>query len=369
MTIRVPLVDIAAQQKEVAAELGPALERVLSDGSFIGGDDVGQFETAYASYLGIRHCIGVGNGTDGLEVALRAAGVTPGAHVVLPANSFIATAEAVIRMGAVPTFVDVDDDYLLIDPAAVASAMRPNTQAVIPVHLFGQAAPVERIASAIEGTSAVMVEDAAQCQGARRNGASAGTFGVAAATSFYPGKNLGAAGDAGAVLTNDDGIARKARLLANHGSERKYEHEIIGFNSRMDVLQAVVLQAKLARLESWNEARRRAAAQYDALLSDFVDVRLPKVLAGNDHVWHLYVIRIPRRDAVMRYLLDRGIGSAIHYPVPIHKTRAFADLSRTYAPVAEHAAGEILSLPLHPHLTEDDQSKVADILREALARP
>ena len=368
MTETIPLVDIAAQQRDIADEVRPEVERIFATGAFIGGDDVSTFERAYAAYLGTTHCVAVANGTDALEIALRAAGIVDSCEVVIPANTFIATAEAVVRAGAVPVPVDVDDDYLLMDPEQLASALTPRTRAVMPVHLFGQPAPMEHIAKVVEGTSIVILEDAAQSQGARRNGAAAGGLGIAAATSFYPGKNLGAAGDAGAVMTDDDGLARRARLLANHGSERKYDHEVVGFNSRMDAIQAVVLSAKLARLEAWNEARRQAAARYDGLLAELDMVRRPQVLPGNEHVWHLYVVRVPERDAVLRGLHERGIGAGIHYPEPVHRTRAFAGLTTQTFGVSEKAAGEILSLPLYPHITPDQQDRVVGALREVLGR-
>jgi dTDP-4-amino-4,6-dideoxygalactose transaminase len=367
MNASIPLVDIAAQQREIADEIAPGIEGVIASGNFIGGRNVADFESAYARYVGVRHCVGVANGTDALEIALRAAGVRAGGEVILPANTFIATAEAVSRIGATPVLVDVDDEYLLIDPAEVGAATTSRTQAVIPVHLYGQTVAVEHVAKVLEGTDAVIVEDAAQSQGARRNGVDAGRLGRIAGTSFYPGKNLGAAGDAGAVVTDDDVLARTARLLGNHGSERKYEHESIGFNSRLDAIQAVVLSAKLRRLEEWNQARREAAARYDRLLAGLEHVRRPSVMPGNEPVWHLYVVRVPDRDAVVRRLNAKGIGAAIHYPTPIHRTCAYRALGRQSFPVSESAAHEILSLPLHPHITERQQVRVAEALQEALS--
>jgi dTDP-4-amino-4,6-dideoxygalactose transaminase len=366
MTDSIPLVDIAAQQREVASTVQGAVAHILETGAFIGGPAVATFEEAYADYLGVDHCIGVGNGTDALELALRVAGVGPGDEVILPANTFIATAEAVVRAGAVPVLVDVDEEYLLIDPEAIAGALTPHTRAVLPVHLFGQAAPMEHVHKAVEGTGVLVLEDAAQSQGARRNGVAAGALSLAAATSFYPGKNLGAAGDAGAIVSDDADLARRARLLSCHGSERKYVHEVVGFNSRLDAIQAVVLSAKLGRLDAWNDARRAAAARYDELLADLPQVRTPATLPGNDHVWHLYVIRLDSRDKVLAGLLDRGIGAGIHYPTPVHRTAAFAGVAGSNLSVSERAAGEILSLPLFPHITEEQQVRVVDALGEVL---
>lgn len=345
------------------------LADVLADASFIGGAAVGQFEEAYAAFLGARHCVGVANGTDALELALRAGGVTPGGEVVLPANTFIATAEAVSRIGAVPVPVDVDPDYLLMDPDAVAAVVSPRTQAIVPVHLFGQTAFVERLIPLAAACGAVIIEDAAQSQGAARFGRAAGTLGLAAGTSFYPGKNLGAAGDAGAVVTDDDGVAARVRLLGAHGSSQKYVHDAVGMNSRLDTVQAVVLKAKLARLQHWNALRRAAAARYSGLLADVPGVVVPREAPGNVDVWHLYVVRVPERDTVLDSLHAAGIQAGIHYPVPVHLSGAYSAHGwvRGSFPVAESAAARILSLPLFPHITVEQQERVVEALRDALA--
>jgi dTDP-4-amino-4,6-dideoxygalactose transaminase len=360
----IPLVDLAAQHREIAAEVAEGFARILERTAFILGDEVSGFERAYAAFAGVRHCIGVANGTDALELALRAIGVGPGDEVILPANTFIATAAAVVRAGATPALVDCDPVHLLIDPERAAARVTSRTKAIIPVHLYGQAAPVEAL-----GDGVAIVEDAAQSQGATRHGRSLGGFGIVAGTSFYPGKNLGAYGDAGAVLTNADDVAQKVRALRNYGSEVKYAHPEIGFNSRLDPLQAVVLSAKLRRLAAWNDARRAAARRYDALLGNVAGVGRPSTLPGNEHVWHLYVVRVPRRDDVLRKLNAAGIGAGIHYPVPIHLQGAFAGLGhqRGDFPVAEAAADEILSLPLYPHITAAQQERVVEALRAALA--
>ena len=367
--MKVPLVDLASQQAEIADEVRIGLDDVFARTAFIGGEEVGQFETEYAAFVDAEHCIGVANGTDALELALRAAGVTPGGEVVLPANTFIATAEAVSRIGATPVLVDVDDEHLLIEPGAVERAIGPRTQAVVPVHLFGQTAFVERLAPLARAAGIPVVEDAAQAQGALRHGRSAGSLGLVAATSFYPGKNLGAAGDAGAVTTDDEGVADRVRVLAAHGSPTKYVHDVIGMNSRLDTVQAVVLRAKLARLDKWNDLRRRAAERYSTLLDDVAGVRVPVTAGGNQDVWHLYVVRVAERDRVLAELNAAGIGAGIHYPTPVHLTRAYAGLGLGPGsfPVTEQAAGEILSLPLHPHLTPDQQDHVVAVLSQAVA--
>ncbi|KQR12194.1 DegT/DnrJ/EryC1/StrS aminotransferase family protein [Cellulomonas sp. Leaf334] len=364
----IPLVDLGAQQAEIAEEVRAGLDEVFATTAFVGGPAVGRFEAAYAAFSQATHCVGVANGTDALELALRAAGVRPGGEVIVPANTFIATAEAASRIGAVPVPVDVDPVHLLIDPAAVRAAVGPRTEAIVPVHLFGQVAPVEEIGKIAADAGVPMIEDAAQSQGALRHGRAAGSFGLAAGTSFYPGKNLGAAGDAGAVTTSDAEVARTVRVIAAHGSARKYEHETIGMNSRLDTVQAVVLEAKLRRLAGWNDARRAAAARYAELLSGIDGVRVPVSAAGNEDVWHLYVVQVDERDRVLRELNEAGIGAGIHYPTPVHLTGAYADLGlRAGAfPVAEAAAARILSLPMFPHLTAAQQERVVDVLAGAV---
>lgn len=364
----IPFVDLASQHAEVAAEVEAGIASVLASTAFVDGPAVADFEQTYASFVGVDHCVGVGNGTDALELALRAVGVGPGGEVVIPANTFIATAEAVSRIGALPVVVDCDDERLLVDPEQVATAITDRTQAVVAVHLFGQLAPVERLAEVCAAAGVPLVEDAAQSQGARLAGRGAGGLGTVAATSFYPGKNLGAAGDAGAVTTDEVRIAAEVRRLRNHGSSTRYVHDVVGMNSRLDTVQAVYLRAKLDRLEKWNDLRVRAAARYDSLLADVPGVRRPLPGAEGQHVWHLYVVRVADRDRVLAELGRAGVGAGIHYPHPVHLTGAYAHLGlgRGTAPVAEAAAGEILSLPMHPHLTEAVQERVVEVLASAV---
>ncbi|OLB80951.1 MAG: erythromycin biosynthesis sensory transduction protein eryC1 [Actinobacteria bacterium 13_2_20CM_2_71_6] len=320
----IPLVDLQAAHAEVAEEIELGFKRILANTAFIGGDEVAAFEREFAAFSGVAHCVGVANGTDALE--------------------------------------------LLIDVDAALAAVTPATRAVVPVHLYGQLAPVERLAEALAGTAVTIVEDAAQCQGATRHGRGAGSWGIAA-TSFYPGKNLGAYGDAGAVLSTGPEVATTVRMLANHGGLAKYEHQVIGCNSRLDGLQAVVLRAKLARLAAGNAARRAAAARYDTLLGS-LDVVRPAVLPGNEPVWHLYVIQVPaRRDEVLATLNRAGIGAGIHYPVPVHLTPAFAGLGYRPGdfPHAEAAAQGILSLPLFPQIRAEQQERVVEVLAQAIA--
>ena len=366
----IPLVDLKAQHAEIADEVAAGFAQVFAATSFILGPPVAAFESAYAAFCGVRHCLGVGNGTDALEMMLRALGLGAGDEVIVPANTFIATALGVLRAGAKPVIVDCDDFHLL-DPTKVEDKITPRTRALLPVHLFGQIADMESLAEIARARDLHLLEDAAQSQGAKRNGKA--TFGRSAATSFYPGKNLGAYGDGGAVFTDDDEIADKLRRLRNWGSDKKYYHPEIGFNSRLDTLQAVVLAAKLKRLEGWNAARRAAAARYDALLAglsgvETAGIETPRTLPGNEHVWHLYVIRVPRRDEILARLNAEGIGAGIHYPTPLHLHGALKDLGYKAGdfPIAEKAAGEILSLPMDPHITEAQQERVVEVLRGAI---
>jgi dTDP-4-amino-4,6-dideoxygalactose transaminase len=366
MTAPIPPVDLAIQHAEIADEVEAGWAAVLAKTAFINGPQVGEFEQAYATFSGVEHCVGVGNGTDALEYALRAVGAGPGDECILPTNSFIATAEAVARAGATPVFVDCDPASFLIDTKSALAAITERTKAILPVHLYGQIAPVEELLPVCAEHGVTVIEDAAQSQGARRNGAVSGSIGHLAGTSFYPGKNLGAYGDAGAVTTSDAELAGRVRLLRDHGSPAKYVHSSLGFNSRLDTLQAVVLSAKLRRLTAWNAARVAAAEYYTELLGSVPGVVVPATLRGNEHVWHLYVIRVAERDRVVQHLRDNGIGAAIHYPTPIHLTEPFAGAGVGAFPNAEQVAGEILSLPIYPGITRAQQERVVEVLANAL---
>ncbi|MEA2602411.1 MAG: hypothetical protein QOF89_3403 [Acidobacteriota bacterium] len=363
----IPLVDLKAQHAEIAAEVEAGFARVIGETAFILGPAVREFEAAFARFCGVPHCLGVGNGTDAIELVIRALGLGPGDEVLVPANTFIATALGVLRAGATPVLVDCDA-FFLMDPAQVEERITPRTRALLPVHLFGQIAEMETLREIAARHGLALLEDAAQSQGARRHGRASGSLGDAAATSFYPGKNLGAYGDGGAVLTASDEIAAAVRKLRNWGSEQKYHHPELGFNSRLDTLQAVVLAAKLRRLDAWNEARRRAAARYDGLLAELTGVETPRTLPGNEPVWHLYVVRVPRRDEVLAQLNAEGIGAGIHYPTPLHLHGALRHLGYREGdfPAAERAAREVLSVPLDPHITPEQQERVAGALRRAL---
>lgn len=362
----VPFVDLAVQHQQIAAEVMQGFEGVLSRTSFVQGAEVAQFEEEFAQFCGVQHCVGLANGTDAVEFALRALDIGAGSEVILPANTFVATAEAVVRAGARPVLVDCDPDFL-IDTAQVTPAMNKRTSAVLAVHLYGQMAPVEILDDLVRGRVPV-VEDAAQAQGATRHGTRAGAAGTIAGTSFYPGKNLGAYGDAGAVLTSDDALAATVRRLGSHGGIAKYEHQIVGFNSRLDTLQAVVLLAKLKKLTEWNSARAEAAERYASMLADIPGVTPPRVVPGNAHVWHLYVVRVPQRDEVLKDLARRGIGAGIHYPAPIHLLPAFSWLGYGQGdfPVSETLASQIVSLPMFPGITQLQQEQVVQALADAI---
>ncbi|MFI6983569.1 DegT/DnrJ/EryC1/StrS family aminotransferase [Embleya sp. NPDC050154] len=371
---RIPLVDLAAAHAEVAAEVEAGIARVLATCAFVGGPDVAGFEAEYAEFSGVAHCVGVANGTDAVELALRVLGVGADAGVVIPANTFVATAEAAVRAGARPVFADVDDEYLLLDPQRAAEALGGpvEVRALLPVHLNGQLAPMGALRALADARGQALVEDAAQCQGATQDGRGPGAWGpdAIAATSFYPGKNLGAYGDGGAVVTNSEAYALALREMRDHGSSRKYVHTRLGFNSRLDTIQAAVLRAKLGRLAQWNTRRRAVAARYDALLAGVEGVRVPRTAPGNEHVWHLYAVRVPERDKVLALLNEAGVGAGVHYPVPVHLQPAFAELgyARGDFPVAERAAEQILTLPLYPQLTVAQQERVVEVLAGALSR-
>ncbi len=364
----IPLVDLAIQHREIADDIKRGFEAVFEQTAFVLGPAVSDFERAFAKVSGVRHCIGVGSGTDAIEMVLRALEIGRGDEVIVPANTFIASALAVTRVGAIPVFVDSDPVHHLIDASKVKACMGERTRAIMGVDLYGQVAPFEKLEDLARGRGIAVIEDAAQSHGASRNGCFAGCFGVAAATSFYPGKNLGAYGDGGAVLTNDDGFAEAVRHLRNWGGTVKYQHPQIGFNSRLDTLQAVVLRAKLDRLPRWNEERRTAAARYDALLASACDVVLPRVKEGNEAVWHLYVVRVPERDRVLAELNTAGIGAGVHYPTPCHLQGAYASLgyARGSLPIAEKAACEVLSLPIYPGITAQQQERVVEALLRAV---
>jgi len=365
VTMQVPFVDLRAQFAALRDEIAPRVQRVMEDASFILGPDVGRFEENFARYVGARHCVGVESGTAALQLALQALGIGPGDQVIVPANTYIASAIAVSAIGAEPVLVECDENYL-IDASRLESALTPRTKAVMPVHLYGQIAPMEPISSFARRHGLRVIEDACQAHGAREGGKAAGSFGDVGCFSFYPGKNLGAYGDAGAIATNDAELAEKLMLLRDFGQRKKYEHLVKAGNCRLDSIQAAVLDVKLRHLDGWNDARRRNARRYDRKLSE-IGVAPPPRLTDEGHVYHLYVIEVDNRAHAQSVLSERGIATGIHYPVPIHLQPAYADLGlgRGAFPRTERAAERILSLPMFPELTEEQIDLVVGAIDDA----
>lgn len=364
----VPFVDLKAQYRSIADDVQREMARVLESTQFILGDAVSEFERAFATYLGVDHAVGVGSGLDALRLALEALGIGPGDEVIIPANTYIATALAVSAVGATPVLVDCREDTYQIDPELIEAAISPRTKAIMPVHLYGQSADMDAIAAIAEAHGIEVVEDAAQAHGTRFNGRHSGTYGKVGCFSFYPGKNLGAYGDGGMAVTNDGEVAERLRSLRNYGQRVKYEHVVKGTNSRLDTLQAAVLGVKLPHLDRWNGQRAERAAQYDELLAGIgavVPIRDPR----STHIYHLYVLRVEHREEVQRRLADRAIQSGIHYPIPIHLQEAYRDLgfAKGAFPVTEYVSDRILSLPMFPELTVDQVERVAGALAEAVA--
>jgi dTDP-4-amino-4,6-dideoxygalactose transaminase len=361
----VPFLDLSPQTAEVRDEIWAGWSAVVEGSHFIGGERVARFEDEWASYCGTGHAIGVANGTDALHLALRALDVGYGHDVVVPANTFVATAEAVVLAGATPRFADVDHDTLLITAQTLKAAVTPATKAVIVVHLFGQMANMDEIQAVAAELGIEVLEDAAQAQGARWLGSPAGSLGRVGCFSFYPGKNLGAFGDAGAIVTQDADLATRLRSLRDHGREAggHYDHVAVGTNSRLDSLQAVVLSAKLKRLDSWNDARRSLMSRYHEML-DPDRVRLVSTLPQAEPVHHLAVAQVERRDAVRDQLALRGIATGIHYPTPCHLTRPYAGYQDSALTVVEAAARRIVSLPLYPHMAAADVDRVCETLNQ-----
>ena len=361
----VPFVDLKTQFRNLRDEIMPRILRVMEDATFILGPDVGAFEERFAGYVGTRHCVGVESGTAALQLALEALGIGDGNEVILPANTYIASAIAVSATGASPVLVDCDDAYLM-DASKLDAAVTPRTKAIMPVHLYGQAVPMEPVLRCARRHGLRVVEDACQAHGARDAGRAAGSFGDAGVFSFYPGKNLGAYGDGGAVLTDDPELAERVRLLRDFGQRRKYEHSIKAGSCRLDSIQAAVLDVKLAHLDRWNDARRRNARHYDAKLAA-IGIEPPRRLTDDGHVYHLYVIEVERRSAVQQFLSECGIATGIHYPIPIHLQQAYADLGLRAGsfPVTERAAHRILSLPMYPELREEQIDHVVGAIERS----
>lgn len=361
----IPFLDLPKQHQGLLPKLLPTLQEMISGAKFIGGKAVADFEVAFAKFCGIDGCVGVANGTDALMLALRAVGVQRGDTVLVPAHTFIATAEAVNMMGAVPRFVDVDEMTYTLSPSALEKVNGSGVKAVMPVHLYGQPADMQEILAVAQQRGWHVIEDAAQAHGAKYQGRSVGSFGALTGFSFYPGKNLGALGDGGAVVAKDAALLDKVRRLADHGRLTKYEHAEPGINSRLDALQAAALTLKLAYLDDWNAARAKVAKLYDQKLRGISGIQLPQVAEGRTHVYHLYVIRCAERDALRDYLEKKNIGVGIHYPIPLHLQPAYRSLGyeKGVFPVAEKVARECLSLPMFPELVEEQVDRVVAEIR------
>ena len=365
MPLSIPFLSLEPQHTPLRAELLAAVARVIDSQWFVLGDEVRQFEREYAAFGHVSEAVGVANGLDALVLALRALGVGPGDEVIVPSNTYIATWLAVTQVGATPVPVEPDPATGNLDPDRLPAALTARTRAIMPVHLYGQACRMAEIMAFADQHGLAVVEDNAQAQGAAFAGQPTGSFGAANATSFYPGKNLGALGDAGAVTTHDAALAQRVRVLRNYGSAEKYHNEVIGYNSRLDELQAAVLRTKLPHLPTWTAQRQQLAAWYKQHLVGVLNLRLPHTAPGATHVYHLYVVHHPRRDDLQRHLAAAGIGTLIHYPVPPHRQPAYAALGLPAGrfPIAEALAATCLSLPLWPGMTEEHVAAVAAAMR------
>ncbi len=363
----IPPLDLKAEYEEIRGEIDAAVARVLGSGSFILGREGEALEAELSAYCGCRHGVAVASGTDALHLALRAAGIAPGDEVILPAFTFIATAEAVSYLGATPVFCDVDPRTFSLDPKRAEEAITARTRALLPVHLYGLPADLEALGALAARHGLALIEDAAQAIGAERGGRRAGSVGLAGCLSFYPTKNLGAYGDAGMLVTNDALLAARVRQLRNHGSRGRYHHEEVGFNSRLDELQAAVLRVKLRHLDRWTARRRQIAAAYTANLAG-APLTPPGEPAGCRHVYHQYTVRAPERDRLHEALNAAGIRSMIYYPVPLHRQRAYAALGygEGSLPETERAAREVLSLPCYPQMTDAQVARVPAVVRETV---
>ncbi len=361
----IPFVDLKAQYQSIKPEVDAAVIRLLESAQFVLGSEVAAFEELFAAYCQASHAIGVNTGTSALHLALLAAGVGQGNEVITTPFTFVATVSAIDYTGARPVFVDIDPVSFTIDPAKIEAAITPHTKAILPVHLYGQPADMDPIVEIARRHGLIVIEDAAQAHGAEYRGRRVGSIGDMGCFSFYPGKNLGAYGEGGAVTTSNPEFVRKVRMLRDWGAERKYYHDLKGYNYRLEGMQGAILRVKMRYIEEWTEARRRHAARYDALLADSI-YGTPAALAERRHVYHVYAIRHTQRDSLQSFLHDRGIGTGIHYPIPVHLQRCFAELGHQESdfPHAEQAAREVLSLPMYPEFQPQQQDQVVAALRE-----
>ena len=365
--MKVPFLDLTSAYEELKTGLHDAFERLMRSGWYVLGKEVQAFEDEFAAYCGASHCVGVGNGLEALHLIVRAYGIGPGCEVIVPSNTYIATWLAVSHAGATPVPVEPDSRTYNIDPLRIEDAISPRTRAIMPVHLYGAPADMDPIMALAEKYGLKVIEDNAQAQGALYKGQRTGGLGHAAGNSFYPGKNLGAYGDAGAVTTNDAEIADKIRLLRNYGSRVKYHNEVKGYNSRLDEMQAALLRVKLRHLNNWNKRRSDIAAFYLDKMAQTPDLVLPFIPGYAEPVWHLFVVRHPRRNHLQKHLEASGIGTLIHYPIPPHLSAAYADMGLTgdCCPIAEELAGTVLSLPIGPHVGREQANHVVGAVRDA----
>ena len=360
MSNKIPLVGLFDQYQTIKPEIDAAIQNIITNSSFVGGAEVRSFENDFAAYCDAKACVGVGNGTDALYLALRALGIGPGDEVITVAHTFIATSEAISMTGATPIFIDVLEDTMLMDPALIEPAITPQTKAIVPVHLYGQSCDMDAIMEIARKHDLKVVEDAAQAHGGRWRGQRVGSIGDAATFSFYPGKNLGAFGDAGAVVSQDEDFIEHVRMLANHGRLEKYTHKMEGVNSRLDSLQAAILRVKLQYLDEWNARRRQVADAYLEQLTQS-GIAMPVVNANAETVWHLFVIRVTEREQLQSFLKERGIATGIHYPVPLHLQPAYEHRRSSFdLPATERAAQEVMSLPMYAELKQNQIEAVCD---------
>lgn len=368
--MKVPFLNLKAQYDGIAGEIESSIKEVLANCAFSGGPYVERFEDEFASFCGTSHAVGVGSGTEALWLALLALGVKAGDEVITAPNSFIATAEAISLAGAEPVFVDVEKVSYTLDPALIEGAITPRTKVIIPVHLFGQTADMDPILALARKYGLSVLEDACQAHGAEYKGKRAGSLGDAGCFSFYPGKNLGAYGEAGGVVTNDRQLADRIRMLRDHGQTRKYHHEMVGMNGRMDGIQGAILSVKLKYLGRWNEARRLNASRYDSALKALDLVITPEEMAYARHIYHVYAVRTTARERLIEFLAGKGIVCGVHYPVPIHLQRAYASRGgrKGSFPVAEQCAEDFISLPMYPELTEEQVLYVSSQLANSLLK-
>jgi dTDP-4-amino-4,6-dideoxygalactose transaminase len=366
---KVPFLDLKAHHDPIRQEIVAAMNEVIDQNAFAGGSFVARFEASYAEYINTKYCVGVANGTDSLWFSLLALGVGKGDEVITVPMTFMATAEAITYAGAKPVFIDINPVTFTMDVTKIEAAITPRTKAIMPVHLFGQCADMDPILEIAQKHGLFVIEDAAQAQGATYKGRKAGSIGHAGSFSFYPGKNLGAWGEAGAITTNDAALRDRMQMFREHGQKKKYYHDVVGWNGRMDGIQAAVLQVKLQYLDKANQGRRRAAARYNELLRGIPGVQLPAEADYAGHIYHIYAVRVRARDTIMKQLGEHGIGTGIHYPVPVHLQNAYANLGYKPGdfPVSEACANSFLSLPMYPELADQQIETVVTEFKACLA--